>query len=55
MQEINHTDEAMPPVSTFLPMEEGDEDDDDEIEIGGATQNYRCPLTLQPFVNAVKR
>lgn len=29
-------------------QEDGDEsDDDDEIEIGGVTQDYKCMLTLQ--------
>lgn len=33
------------PLTRFA--EDGDDDsDDDEIEIGGATQNFTCPLTL---------
>ena len=26
-------------------------DDDDDIEIGGVTQDYKCPLTLTPLVD----
>lgn len=30
--------------------EPGDEsDDDDDIEVGGVTQDYKCPLTLTPL------
>ncbi|CBQ68195.1 conserved hypothetical protein [Sporisorium reilianum SRZ2] len=40
---------AMPPVKDLIPAEPGDEnasgDDDDEIQTGGVTQNFRCPLT----------
>lgn len=39
---------AMPPVRDLIPAEDGDEDDadsDDDIQMGGATQNFRCPLT----------
>jgi hypothetical protein len=52
---MSHPNEAMPNVSTWLPREEGDEDDDEEFEMGGTTQNYRCQLTLQPYKNAVTR
>lgn len=24
-------------------------DDDDDVEVGGVTQDYRCPLTLTPL------
>lgn len=39
---------AMPTVSDLIPAEPGDEvndDDDDEIQTGGAVINFRCPLT----------
>jgi SUMO ligase MMS21 Smc5/6 complex component len=26
-----------------------DSDDDDEIEVGGVTQDYKCPITLTPL------
>ncbi|EKM49518.1 uncharacterized protein PHACADRAFT_265043 [Phanerochaete carnosa HHB-10118-sp] len=46
--EIQHPDEAMPPVADFIPAEEGDDsDDDDDVQVGGVTQDYRCPLTLK--------
>jgi SUMO ligase MMS21 Smc5/6 complex component len=33
-----------------MHTEDGDPDsDDEEIELGGATQNFTCPLTLQPL------
>ncbi|KZS90497.1 hypothetical protein SISNIDRAFT_488374 [Sistotremastrum niveocremeum HHB9708] len=48
--EAKHQD-AMPPITAFLPREDGDEEDDeDEIEIGGVTQDYKCPLTLTLLV-----
>jgi hypothetical protein len=31
------------------------ESDDDDIEIGGTTQLFKCPLTLLPFEDAVSR
>jgi E3 SUMO-protein ligase NSE2 len=27
-------------------LESGDDSDDDELEIGGVTQNFKCPLSL---------
>lgn len=36
----------MPPVRDLIPAEGGDEEDsDDDLEIGGVSQNFRCPLT----------
>jgi len=50
--QADHKDEAMPPMTTFIEKEPGDvSDDDDEIEVGGVTQDYRCPLTLTPLQN----
>ncbi|KAG9087341.1 hypothetical protein FS749_002986 [Ceratobasidium sp. UAMH 11750] len=44
--------EAMPPVIQFLPREDGDaEDSDDDMEVGGVTQDYKCPITLQIYTN----
>ncbi|CAK9784109.1 hypothetical protein CC85DRAFT_281875 [Cutaneotrichosporon oleaginosum] len=51
--EVNHEDEACPPMSHWLPREAGDEDDDDDIEVGGTTQRYTCPITLVAYKNAV--
>ncbi|KAF5389208.1 hypothetical protein D9757_003477 [Collybiopsis confluens] len=54
MQEIKNPGQAMPPVTEFLPKENGDDSDDDEdLEIGAVTQDYKCPLTLRPLENPV--
>lgn len=46
--EVQHPGEAMPPVADLIPAEEGDDsDDDDDVQVGGVTQDYRCPLTLK--------
>jgi hypothetical protein len=29
--------------------ESGDASDDDDIEVGGVTQDYKCPITLTPL------
>lgn len=50
-QEINHEDEACPPMSRWLQGGDGDESDD-EPEVGGQTQTYRCPITMQTYVDA---
>ncbi|CAE6457839.1 unnamed protein product [Rhizoctonia solani] len=43
-------EESAPTVNAILPREEGDpEESDDEMEIGGVTQDYKCPLTLQIY------
>ncbi|CUA75444.1 E3 SUMO-protein ligase nse2 [Rhizoctonia solani] len=48
--ESHRPDESAPTVNTILPREEGDpEDSDDEMEVGGVTQDYKCPLTLQIY------
>ena len=58
MWEVNHHTPC-PPMSEFLSLKrpDGGEDDDDEeeIEMGGQTMEYKCPITLMPFVDAVKR
>ncbi|KZW03344.1 hypothetical protein EXIGLDRAFT_828699 [Exidia glandulosa HHB12029] len=39
--------EAMPPLSTFIEKEDGDVDDsDDEVEVGGVTQDFNDILTM---------
>ena len=41
-------------VNLFFATEDGDDsDEDDDLEIGGVTQNFNCPLTLTPLVNPV--
>ncbi|KAL1713012.1 hypothetical protein EV715DRAFT_212543 [Schizophyllum commune] len=44
--QVEHPDEPMPPVSEFIPKEDGDESDDDDMEVGGVSQTFTCPLTL---------
>ncbi|THV05248.1 hypothetical protein K435DRAFT_745498 [Dendrothele bispora CBS 962.96] len=54
LYEVDHPGAAMPPVTDFIPQEAGDDsDDDDDLEIGGITQDYKCPLTLMPLKNPV--
>lgn len=35
----------MPPVRDLIPAEGDDQGSDDDLEIGGVSQNFRCPLT----------
>ncbi|WVO12543.1 hypothetical protein L204_100143 [Cryptococcus depauperatus] len=49
--EINHTT-ACPPMSYFLAPGSNDEDLDDDIDVGGQTQTYRCPITLMLYQDA---
>ncbi|KAF8158331.1 hypothetical protein B0H34DRAFT_450510 [Crassisporium funariophilum] len=52
--EVDHPNDPMPPLTEFIPREDGDDSDsDDDLEMGGATQNFNCPLTLTPLVNPV--
>lgn len=55
MWEVNHEDEPAPAISHWLPREEGDEEDDDDIEVGGTTQRFTCPITMVAYVDAVTR
>ncbi|KAF6757471.1 hypothetical protein DFP72DRAFT_1065769 [Ephemerocybe angulata] len=41
-----HPDTPMPPLTNFIEKEEGDDSDDDDLEIGGQTVDYKCPITL---------
>jgi SUMO ligase MMS21 Smc5/6 complex component len=42
----------MPPVSELIEREDGDDSgDEDEVVVGGVTQDYRCPLTLVLMVD----
>lgn len=56
--------EPCPPMSHFLDKgelldgnalmaEDGDQSDDDEFEMGGQTQTFKCPITLMTLENAV--
>ncbi|KAI0632124.1 hypothetical protein C8Q77DRAFT_902243 [Trametes polyzona] len=50
--EVQHPDVAMPPLTDLIPREDGDDsDDDDDVQIGGVTQDYKCPLTLTILVD----
>ncbi|KAI0372159.1 hypothetical protein BV20DRAFT_991662 [Pilatotrama ljubarskyi] len=50
--EVQHPDTAMPPLTDLIPREEGDDsDDDDDLQIGGVTQDYKCPLSLTILVD----
>ncbi|KAF5315078.1 hypothetical protein D9619_007295 [Psilocybe cf. subviscida] len=50
--EVQHPNEPMPPLTDLIPKEDGDEEDDeDDLEMGGVTQQYNCPLTLTPLVD----
>ncbi|KAF8073814.1 hypothetical protein FPV67DRAFT_769004 [Lyophyllum atratum] len=52
--EVQHPDKAMPPITEFIPKEDGDDsDDDDDLEMGGVSQNYNCPITLTLLINPV--
>ncbi|KXN88212.1 E3 SUMO-protein ligase nse2 [Leucoagaricus sp. SymC.cos] len=45
--ESQHPGTPMPPITEQIPREQGDNsDEDDDLEIGGVTQNYQCPITL---------
>ncbi|KAG6866300.1 hypothetical protein C0991_006396 [Blastosporella zonata] len=52
--EVQYPDTAIPPVTEFIPKEDGDDsDDEDELEMGGISQNYNCPITLTLLVDPV--
>lgn len=45
-----------PPLSMALFMESllesgDDSDDDDDLEVGAVTQDFKCPLSLRPLEN----
>ncbi|KAL5501517.1 hypothetical protein ACEPAH_8777 [Sanghuangporus vaninii] len=50
--EVQHPDQGMPPLTSLIPAEEGD-DSDEEIAVGGVSQVYTCPLTLTILVKPV--
>ncbi|KAG0694527.1 hypothetical protein DFH29DRAFT_1072874 [Suillus ampliporus] len=54
-QEVQNPGVNIPPINDFIPREEGDEsDDDDDLEIGGVTQDFKCPITLTMLENPMK-
>ncbi|KAN0087448.1 hypothetical protein V8E55_006069 [Tylopilus felleus] len=45
--EVQNTGVPIPPINELVPREDGDpSDDEDDLEIGGVTQDYKCPITL---------
>lgn len=36
---------------TRIPEDGDDSDDDDDVQIGGVTQDYKCPLSLTILVD----
>ncbi|KAL5524593.1 hypothetical protein ACEPAF_9733 [Sanghuangporus sanghuang] len=51
--EVQHPDQGMPPLTSLITAEEGDDSDDEEIAVGGVSQVYTCPLTLTILVKPV--
>jgi len=52
IHEAQHPGEFIPPITEFIPKEDGDaSDDDDELEVGGVTQDYKCPISLTILIN----
>ncbi|GLB38458.1 putative zinc-finger of the MIZ type in Nse subunit [Lyophyllum shimeji] len=52
--EAQHPDKPMPPITDLIEKEDGDDsDDDDDLEMGGVSQHYNCPITLTLLVNPV--
>lgn len=54
---MHDDNDPMPPLTDLIDAESGEEDEEtDEVAIfGGATQNYKCPITLMVMVNPMKR
>ncbi|KAI6122486.1 hypothetical protein EDD16DRAFT_1691819 [Pisolithus croceorrhizus] len=46
--EVQNPGVPIPPIKEFIPR---GIDDDDDLEIGGVTQDYKCPITLTTLVN----
>jgi len=50
--EVNHPGDAIPPNTEFIPREDGDDsDDEDDVQVGGVTQDYKCPISLTTLKN----
>ncbi|KAL4073236.1 hypothetical protein V8B97DRAFT_203425 [Scleroderma yunnanense] len=50
--EVQNPGIPIPPINEFIPREDGDASDDEaDLEIGGVTQDYKCPITLTTLVN----
>ncbi|KZT73765.1 hypothetical protein DAEQUDRAFT_807969 [Daedalea quercina L-15889] len=50
--EVKNPGIAMPPLADLVPREDGDEsdEDDEDVQVGGVTQDYKCPLSLTILV-----
>ncbi|CAO1615619.1 unnamed protein product [Parajaminaea phylloscopi] len=44
-------DDAMPPLQDRLPAERGDDEDEDDIAVGGVKEDFKCPLTMALLVS----
>ncbi|KAH0831931.1 zinc-finger of the MIZ type in Nse subunit-domain-containing protein [Lanmaoa asiatica] len=45
--EVQNSGGAIPPINDLVPREDGDSSgEDDDLEVGGVTQDYKCPITL---------
>lgn len=53
LKDIENPGQGMPPVSQFLPKEDGDDSDEEDFEMGGVSQDYNCPITLKPLLDPV--
>ncbi|WOO77314.1 E3 SUMO-protein ligase nse2 [Vanrija pseudolonga] len=51
--EVNHEGEPIPPMTRWLERQDGDPEDDD-VEMGGTTQTYKCPITMRVYEDAAK-
>lgn len=50
---VSHAHFCIPSLN-IITTEPGDlSDDDDELEIGGATQTFKCPLTMTAYIEPV--
>ncbi|KAH8930119.1 hypothetical protein BT69DRAFT_1315174 [Atractiella rhizophila] len=54
IHEVNNSGTAMKPAKSFLPKGDGESDSDSDIEVGGSTQTFKCPITMGWLEDAVK-
>ncbi|KAH7885351.1 hypothetical protein F5I97DRAFT_1884716 [Phlebopus sp. FC_14] len=52
--EVQNPGLAIPPINDLVPREDDDvSEEEDDLEIGGVTQDYKCPITLVTLTNPV--
>jgi hypothetical protein len=51
VQDESNNNDPCPPMSRWLDKGDDADDSDDDIEMGGTTQTFRCPITRAPFEN----